>query len=244
MLIYILIATVLVSLISLTGVIFLSFKDEFLKQIMESLISFASGGLLGGAFIHLLPESVEMGGAGAFTYVIFGLLFFFVLEKFLKWRHCHEFGCDIHAFTYLNLIGDGVHNFIDGIIIAAAFVVDIRLGIVTTIAVALHEIPQEVGDFAVLIYGGFTKARALFFNLVSASFAIVGALAAYFLLSYVQGIQPMLLAFTAGGFIYIALADLVPELHKKWGLAESVTQTILMVTGIGLMLIMKIVLGA
>ena len=243
MLIYILIATIVVSIISLSGIVFLGFKEKLLKEIMESLISFASGGLLGGAFIHLIPEAVEIGKENIFIFVVVGVLFFFIMEKLLKWRHCHEFGCDIHAFTYLNLIGDGVHNFIDGVIIAAAFLANFELGLITTIAVILHEVPQEVGDFAVLIYGGFSKAKALFFNLISALFAIVGAVAAYFLLSYVSEIQYILLAFTGGGFIYIALADLVPELHKKWGLVESFAQTSIMVAGIGLMLVMKIIFG-
>jgi len=243
MLIYIITATIIISLISLVGVVFLGMKESMLKQLLESLISFASGALLGGAFVHLLPEAVEMGGSNMIPYVVLGLLIFFILEKFLKWRHCHEFGCDVHVFSYLNLVGDGVHNFIDGIIIAAAFMADVKLGVATTIAVFLHEMPQEIGDFAVLIYGGFSRTKALLFNFLSALLAVLGAISAYFLLSYMQGIQPMLLAVTAGGFIYIALADLVPELHKKWGAAESLTQTILMITGIGLMMIMKIFLG-
>ena len=179
---YIILATVIVSSISLIGIIFLGLKEDVLKRMMESLISLASGGLLGGAFIHLIPESLEMGGNSSLNYVIVGLIFFFVMEKFLKWRHCHEYGCDIHAFTYLNLIGDGIHNFIDGMIIAAAFMTSFHLGLVTTVAVILHEIPQEVGDFAVLIYGGFSKRKALIFNLLSAIFAVVGAIFTYFLL--------------------------------------------------------------
>lgn len=239
MLIYILISTLLISLISLVGVAFLGLNENLLKEITEDLISIASGGLLGGAFIHLLPEAMETGGSNMFIYVMVGVMFFFVLEKYLKWRHCHETDCELHAFTYLSLVGDGIHNFFDGVVVAAAYMTSMELGVATTIAVVLHEIPQEIGDFAILIYGGFSKARALFFNFLIALTAFAGTLAAYFLLSYVNNIQPMLLAMTAGGFIYVALVDLVPELHKKWSPRASFSQTLLLVAGICLMFVMK-----
>ncbi|MBD3249438.1 hypothetical protein GF336_05315 [Candidatus Woesearchaeota archaeon] len=138
-----------------------------------------------------------------------------MIEKFLHWHHCHKGKCDIHTFTYMNLIGDGVHNFIDGLIIAASFSVDISFGVITTIAVIAHEIPQEIGDFGVLVYGGFGRLKALAFNFLSAVTAIIGAVIGYLISGSVEGFVPFLLPFAAGGFIYIAASDLVPELHKE-----------------------------
>jgi len=152
---------------------------------------------------------------GIFVYFVLGIVVFLMLERFFHWRHCHEGICEIHAFTYLNLIGDGIHNFIDGAVIAVSFLISFNLGIITTMAVILHEIPQELGDFGVLVYGGFSKARALFFNFLSAITALGGALTAYLFANVVKDISSGLLAFTAGGFIYIASSDLIPEIHKQ-----------------------------
>lgn len=137
----ILLATFIVSLISLIGVFFIGMKQDTLTKVIKYLVSFAVGGLLGGAFFHLLPEAMETGNPSLFVYVLSGILIFFLIEKFLHWRHCHKGHCDAHTFTHLSLIGDGIHNFIDGMIIAASFVTDMRLGVVTTLAVAAHEIP-------------------------------------------------------------------------------------------------------
>jgi zinc and cadmium transporter len=137
------------------------------------------------------------------------------MERLFYWRHCHEGKCDIHAFTYLNLFGDALHNFIDGLVLAASFIISVPLGIATSLAVASHEIPQEIGDFGVLLYGGFSKYRALAYNLISALTAVLGGITGYFLSAAVSGLAPMLLPITAGGFIYIAASDLVPELHKE-----------------------------
>jgi len=241
MLATILLATMIVSAISLIGVIFLGIKQDVFNEMIESLISFASGALLGGALIHLLPEAVKNAGDSVFMYAMAGLLIFFILEKFLKWRHCHESDCNVHVFSYLSLVGDSIHNFFDGVIIASAFMTNFHLGLITTLAVILHEIPQEIGDYAVLVYGGFSKGKALFYNFITALTAIAGALAAYFLLYYVMNIQYILLSVTAGGFIYIALVDLIPELHKKWGAWESFSQTVLIITGFGLMMLMKVI---
>jgi zinc and cadmium transporter len=212
---YIILATFIVSLISLTGIFFIGMQDKTLEGLVEHLVSFAVGGLLGGAFFHLLPEAAESGSPLLFTYVLFGIIFFFLLEKILHWRHCHMGQCDAHSFTYLNLVGDGVHNFIDGMIVAAAFVADTRLGIATTLAVAAHEIPQEIGDFGVLVYGGFSRSKALAFNFLSAVTAMAGAIITYFSFERIIWLKDSLIPFTAGGFIYIALVDLIPELHKK-----------------------------
>ncbi len=239
MLLYILISVVIVSLLSFSGLVFISMRQKALDRILLVLIAFASGALLGDAFIHLLPESVEAGLKSSFIYVILGMLLFFVLEKFIHWRHCHKGKCDVHPFAYLNLIGDGVHNFIDGLLIAASYLASFQIGIATTIAVIAHEIPQEIGDFGVLVYGGFTRAKALFYNFLSALTAVAGALIGYFSVAYFN--TAVLVPFAAGGFIYIAATDLIPELHKKTKISESVEQLIFIVVGIGLMWALKLV---
>ena len=197
-------------------------------------------GLLGGAFFHLLPESMASGEPSLFIYVLLGIMIFFLIEKFLHWRHCHKGHCDAHTFTYLNLIGDGIHNFIDGMIIAASFVTDMRLGVITTLAVAAHEIPQEIGDFGILVYGGFSKSKALLFNLLSALTAMAGAVIAYYLFNQIVWLKGFLIPFTAGGFLYIALVDLIPELHKETGKDNMALQFITIIGGLLLMWLLKI----
>jgi len=247
-LIAILASVIAVSLIAFVGILFIGLKESLLKRILTALIGFASGTLLGGAFLHLLPEAIEMNEATTFYYVIIGIVSFFALEKFLYWRHCHEEECPVHMFVYLNLIGDGVHNFIDGMIIAATYIISFaagnyQLGFATTLAVIFHEIPQEIGDFGVLIYGGFSKRKALTYNFLSAVTAILGAITTYFL-TYVQSIETLLVPFAAGGFIYIAATDLMPELHKKSRAGASIGQLLAIALGIGLMAYLKIVTGA
>ncbi len=235
-LIPILVSVTTVSLISLTGIIFIGLKESLIKQLLMVLVGFSSGTLLGSAFLDLLPEAIEV-AANAITpfyYVILGIVAFFAMEKFLHWRHCHEEECPVHMFAYLNLIGDGIHNFIDGMIIAATFLVSFDLGFATTLAVIFHEIPQEIGDFGVLIYGGFSKKKALTYNFISALTAILGAITTYFL-AYLQSIEVLLVPFAAGGFIYIAATDLMPELHKKSQIKVSIIQFITILSGIGLM---------
>jgi len=234
-LLYILIAVLSVTLISLVGIFFIGLKRDSLGRFLESFVSFAVGGLLGGAFFHLLPESMESIGSLIFLYVLSGIIIFFLIENFLHWRHCHKGQCDVHTFTYLNLIGDGVHNFIDGMIISAAFVSDIRLGLTTTIAVAIHEIPQEIGDFGILLYGGFSKRKALLYNFFSALLAVVGAIIAYLSFKHLLWLKDFLIPFTAGGFIYIALVDLIPELHKERQPQRLVAHTLTSFLGLALM---------
>jgi len=232
-----------VSLIAFVGIIFIGAKESWLKHVLMALVGFSSGTLLGGAFLHLLPEAYEANGANTFYYVILGIVVFFALEKFFYWRHCHEEKCPVHMFVYLNLIGDGVHNFIDGALIAATFLFRFDLGLTTTLAVIFHEIPQEIGDFGVLVYGGLSKRKALTYNFISALTAILGAITTYFLV-YLQNITALLVPFAAGGFIYIAATDLMPELHKKFRAFESVIQLIVILLGIGLMAYLKIIVGA
>jgi len=234
-LIYIILATFSISLISLTGIFFIGMKEKTLDNLIEYLVSFAVGGLLGGSFFHLLPESLEAGDPSIFTYMLSGIVFFFIIEKFLHWRHCHNGQCEAHTFTYLNLFGDGVHNFIDGMIIAASFVADTRLGLATTVAVAAHEIPQEIGDFGILVYGGFSKKKALMYNLFTALTSVAGAVIAYFSFNQIIWLKGFLIPFTAGGFIYIALVDLIPELHKKRKGGKFAGQLIAIFVGLWLM---------
>ncbi|MFH1307202.1 MAG: ZIP family metal transporter [Candidatus Micrarchaeota archaeon] len=244
-LIWSVVATIIVSLISLVGIITLLVKKNTLNKILLLLVGFSAGALLGGAFLHLIPEAVEETGMDAVgLYVIAGLCTFFIVEKFLYWHHCHKGGaCDVHTFTYMNLIGDGVHNFIDGLIISASFVVDFNLGIATTIAVIAHEIPQEIGDFGVLIYGGFGRMKALLFNFLSAITAVLGAVVGYFLSSHIASFTAFLLPFAAGGFIYIASSDLIPELHREKKLSKSIMSFAVFLIGIAFMYGTKLVFG-
>ena len=240
-LIWILSSTVLVSLISLIGIFTFGIKTKILDKILILLVGFAAGGLIGGAFLHLLPEAIERCGCSlVFFYALIGFTIFFLMERYLYWRHCHEGVCDIHTFTYLNLIGDGVHNFTDGLIIAASFVTDLKLGIVTTLAVIFHEVPQEMGDFGILVYGGFSKRKALSFNFICALGAILGAVVGYILSGITENISLFLVSFTAGGFIYIAASDLIPELHKQKDIKRANIAFIAFILGLIFMALAKI----
>ncbi len=241
-LIYILSATVLVSLISLIGIFTLGVKTKTFDKILVLLVGFAAGALIGGAFLHLLPEALERCGCDlVFFYTLIGFTVFFLMERYLYWRHCHEGVCDIHTFTYLNLIGDGVHNFTDGLIIAAGFVTDLRLGIVTTLAVIFHEVPQEMGDFGILVYGGFSKSKALFFNFICALTAVLGAVIGYILSGITENFSLFLIPFTAGGFIYIAASDLIPELHKQKDSKRANAAFVAFILGLVFMALAKLV---
>lgn len=236
---FILLATFLVSLLSFIGVLTLALNDKILKKILFYFVSLSVGGLMGGAFLHLLPEATESLGGQAFLYVLIGFFIFFVIEKFIHWRHCHEGECPVHTFAYMNLIGDGIHNFLDGVIIAAGFMAGTGLGIVATIAIFLHEIPQEFGDFGVLIYGGFSKKKALFLNFVTALTAVVGGILGYYLLSSVGTVSPYLIAFAAGGFIYIAASDLVPEIRKEENMKKMTLNFIVIILGVVALYLLK-----
>jgi len=240
-LVWILASTFVVCLISLIGILTLSVKEKLLHSILFGLIGFSAGALIGGAFLHILPEALEKAPSETvFFYLILGIVLFFMMERYLHWRHCHEEGkCDVHAFTYLNLVGDGFHNFIDGMVIAASFLVSIKLGIATTLAVILHEIPQELGDFGVLVYGGFSKKKALFYNFISAFAAIIGAIVGYFISDFCKGFSNFILPLTAGGFIYIATSDLIPEIHKESNLRRSTIAFLTFLLGIAFMALAK-----
>jgi len=240
----ILASVTVVSLISFVGVVFVGLKEELLRRITMAFVGFASGTLLAGGLINLLPEALKtLEPSTAFYCVILGIMTFFVIEKFLHWRHCHEENCEVHAFTTTNLVGDGVHNFIDGMVIAATFVARFELGFATTLAVISHEIPQEIGDFAVLIYGGLGKRKALTYNFITALTAILGAVVTYYV-AYLRDNYALLVPFAAGGFIYIAATDLMPELHKKSQARESVIQLVSIIVGIALMAYLTATIGA
>jgi zinc and cadmium transporter len=235
-------ASVVVSLISLIGILSLLLKDGLLNKVLLLLVGFGAGGLIGGAFLHLLPEALEASNnfVITFVYVIIGFIIFFILERYLHWRHCHDEKCNVHAFTYLSLIGDGVHNFLDGLIIGASFFAGIKIGIVATVAIILHEIPQELGDFGILVYGGFSKFKALMYNFISAATAIVGTLIGYAFASRVSNFANLIIPIAAGGFIYIASCDLIPELHKQSDIKKATLSMLFFLFGILLMLFLKL----
>ncbi len=236
---YALLSVFVVSLISFVGVLSISIRAELLKKLLLYLVSFSAGALFGDAFIHLLPEAVESSGFGLSTSlsILLGILVFFILEKFIHWHHYHDPNSKkhTHPFVITNLFGDTLHNFIDGLIIGTSYLVNLPVGIATTIAVILHEIPQEIGDFGVLLHGGFTKAKALFFNFLTALTAVIGAAAALLIGAHVANITTILVPFAAGGFIYVAGADLIPELHKEIEIKKSFLQLVFFLLGIGIM---------
>jgi zinc and cadmium transporter len=223
-------------------------KDKILNRLLLVLVAFSAGSLFGGAFFHLLPESIEIVGAEGsfkiFTWTVLGFSVFYILENFIKWHHHHQKSHpEIMPFSYLILASDAIHNFIDGIIIAAAFVVSIPTGIVATLAVALHEIPQEIGDFGILVYGGFKKSKALLFNFFSAAVAVIGGIAGFFLTEKIGQSTVFLLPFAAGNFLYIASSDLIPEIKKNTALPASLVYFLIFVLGIALMFVIKLLRG-
>lgn len=239
---YTLLSVIIISLISLIGVFTFAISAEKMKKVLIYLVSFAAGTLLGDAFIHLIPEAFsEIKNTILLSLsILAGILAFFVMEKFLHWRHCHEVACEEHPhpFSYVLLVGDMMHNFIDGLIIAASYLVSIPVGVATTLAVVFHEIPQEIGDFGSLVYGGFTKAKALLFNFLTALTAILGAIIVLALNISDGSITKLLVPFAAGGFIYIASSDLIPELHKDTDPKKSIWQLVAFILGIGIMLLL------
>lgn len=240
-LVSIIIATLVVSFISFVGVLTLVLREKVLDKLLIYLVALSAGALIGGAFLHLIPEAAEKTeGIQVFVFVILGFALFFLIEKILHWRHCHQGHCDVHTFAYMNLVGDFIHNFIDGLIIAASFIVNIPLGITTTIAIALHEIPQEIGDFGVLIYGGFKKMKALMLNFMIALTAVLGGIVGYFI-SNVDSIA-FLLPFAAGGFIYIAASDLIPELKKEVDTKKSFAGFFMFLVGLSMMYVFEVLL--
>lgn len=212
--------TFLGSIVSLVGGIILLFKEKFVIKISHLLISFAAGTLLGTSFFDLFPEALEESNSSTniFFWALLGILLFFIFERFIYWFHYHEDhagGKEVKPTVSLIIFGDSIHNFIDGITIAATFLVSVPLGIVTTLAVAAHEIPQEIGDFAILLDQGMSRKKVLLFNIISAFMALAGAILTFYLRERIEGILPIVLSLTAGFFIYIASSDLIPEIHHE-----------------------------
>ena len=229
------VAVFIVSIISLIGVLFFFLKEKLIDKLLFIFVSFATGALLAAAFLDLIPEAIEIIDVTlAMSLVLVGMLIFFITERFLYFYHCHERKCKVHTFTYMCLIGDAIHNFVDGAIIAASFMVNAPLGIVTTISVIFHEIPQELGDYSILLYGGFSKKKALAYNFLIALTAFAGAIAVFLISGFVANITPYLVAIGAGGFIYLAGTDLLPKLHEEKKPSNSLVQFICMIAGAGL----------
>ncbi|MFH1594667.1 MAG: ZIP family metal transporter [Candidatus Omnitrophota bacterium] len=242
-LLYILASVIITSAISLIGVLTIGVKNNLFERFLVLIVGFAAGGMIGGAFLHLLPEALELGGGDrVFLYALVGFTVFFIMERYFHWRHCHDDNCEVHPFTYLNLAGDGLHNFTDGIIIAASFVTDVRLGVVTTLAVIFHEIPQEIGDFGILVYGGFSKRKALLLNFLCALFSVIGAILGYALSTMMENTAFFFISFTAGGFIYIAACDLIPELHRQKNAKRSNAALAAFIAGLVFMALAKTLL--
>jgi len=240
---WIVLATALNSAIALVGAVTLGFSQRTFDRILHALVGFSTGAMLAGAFFHLLAEALEKIPVMDAFYLLFaGFILFFIIERFLHWHHCHEGHCDVHAVSYLILFGDAIHNFIDGIIIAAAFVVAIPVGLVTTLVVVSHELPQELGDYGVLVYGGFEKKKALAYNFLAQMTSIVGGLAGFFLVAG-TGFAVYLLPFAAGGFIYVGASDLIPELHKQQSLRKTLEAFVFFLLGIGFMIGTKLYFG-
>ena len=241
---YTILSAIIISLLSFVGVLALSINKEKLKKITVFLVSLSAGALLGESFLHLMPEAIENNGANTFIWLwlLGGIIIFFILEKIILWHHCHTPDCEAHKHPLgkMNLFGDGLHNFIDGLIIAGAFLVSVPLGIATTIAIIAHEIPQEMSDFGILIYSGYSRAKALLLNFLSAAVSIIGAVVGLLLGAQMESFITYIIPFTAGGFIYIATADIIPELHKETNISKSLKQLLSILLGIGIMWGLKV----
>jgi zinc and cadmium transporter len=213
----------------------LRFPDAARTRLLPCLLAYATGTLLGAAFLGMIPTSLEQAPALAVSStVLFGILLFFVLEKLVLWRHCHDSGCAVHSHQggKLILVGDAFHNFVDGVVIAAAFLISVPVGIATSLAVIAHEIPQELGDFAILLASGYKKIKAFTYNLLSSLATLPGVVLGWFWLEEMRGAIPYILALSAASFIYIAVADLVPGLHQRTGAKATALQVLLMLAGI------------
>ncbi len=221
---------------------------------VNALVSYAIGALLGAVFLDILPEAMKLSGNFALVSgtILLGILLFFTLEKLLIWRHCHHDHCEAHETHQhhahgrsgmMIIVGDTFHNFVDGVIIAAAFMTDIHLGIVTALAIIAHEIPQEVGDFMILLHSGYSKMHALMLNLVSSLATLLGGILAYFALQSMQHAVPILLALAAASMIYVAVADLIPSLHKRTQLRDTIEQVVLIVLGVSSIFFVNLIVG-
>ena len=214
-------------------------KDPARARLIPWLVSYAVGALLGASMLEILPKALEqLAPPQVFATLLVGILLFFVLEKLVLWRHCHTHDCEVHDGAVLPVVvGDGFHNFVDGAVIAAAAMTSLPLGITTAVAVTAHEIPQEVGDFAILLHAGYSRSKALMLNVLSALANVAGAMAAFFAFDRLPALLPYFLALSAASFLYVAMADLIPGLHRGRTDASSLRQILLIAAGVLTMLI-------
>lgn len=243
LLLLIMVFSILGSVVALAGAaLLLLFPERTRRTLLPSLLSYATGTLLGAAFLGMIPTGLQQATAMQVSAtVLAGIVLFFTLEKLIIWRHCHVEKCEVHGVAGpLILIGDAFHNFVDGFVIAAAFLTSIPLGIAASLAVIAHEIPQEVGDFAILLENGYSKTRAMAMNLLSSLATLPGAVIAYYFLGATQEAIPFILALSAASFIYIAVADLVPTLHRQVGMMHTFRQIVLLLMGIGTIALFRI----
>ncbi|NYZ61087.1 ZIP family metal transporter [Candidatus Micrarchaeota archaeon] len=234
-------AALLDALLGFAGLFSFYLRDDMVKKLAFYLTAFAGGSLIGGAFFHLIPEASEFFEPLQMSFLIVGgFVAFLAIESYFHWHHCEK--CDIHPFTYTMIIGDAIHNMIDGFVLAASFVASIPLGIATTLVIIGHEFPQQLGIFGVLTHGGFTRQKALIYSFLAQSTVIIGALLGFLLAASSEQFASMLLPIAAGGFIYIAAADLVPEVHKSTGAAKILT-FFTFILGLAFMLWIKLTFG-
>jgi len=236
-------STLVVSLLSLAGIFALSLKERTLHNILFVLVAFSAGTILGAAYFDLIPEAIELvEDTSVFVYITVGFVLFFFLERFIYWYHGHGHEADISheiaekaatkGFAYLNLVGDGIHNFIDGIVIATSYLIGFPVGLATTVAVIFHEFPQEMGDYGILLYAGFNRNKALMLNFAVALAVVLGGVFTFTFIETVEALTGLLIALSAGGFIYLAASELIPELHKEGDFKKSVIQFAIFVLGI------------
>jgi len=234
--VYSLVSVAVVSALSFVGVLTFLLGRELQRSLLLYMVSFSVGGLLGGAFFHLIPEASETSGftPQVSTFILLGILVSFGVEECLRWRHCHVLTSDEHphTFAYMNLFGDAVHNLIDGMVIGGSYLVSPLMGLATTLAVCFHELPQEIGDFAVLIYAGYKRRRALLYNFLSALTAFIGVILSLALSVHIVEMTKFLIPFAAGNFIYIASSDLIPELHAEGELSQTILKLAAIILGL------------
>ncbi|MBP7768788.1 ZIP family metal transporter [Candidatus Woesebacteria bacterium] len=240
-LLYIITSLVIVSLISFVGVFSLFWSKATIHNYLSDLVALAAGTMLSTAFLHILPEASEfLAPESLFLAVLASFIVFFIVEKVLHWRHCHEESCETHTFGQMSLLGDAIHNMLDGFIIAGAFVVSVPIGVATTIAVIIHEIPQEIGNFGILLKAGYSRERALFLNFVVALTAVLGGFLGYFLSYSVPYFTVVLTPFAAGSFLYIAATDLLPQLQSERNVMTSVRHLFVFLCGVGSMYVLQV----
>jgi zinc and cadmium transporter len=233
-------ATIIDSLVGLVGVFSLFANEKVFRKAIKVFVAFSAGTLLGGAFFHLLVESLEkMPAFNTFGITIIGFLIFFVLEEYLHWHQCEE--CDIHPYSYLMIIGDSAHNVLDGLVIAGTFLISPYLGIITTAMIIAHEVPQELGVFAILVSGGFKKTEAIMYSFIAQCTCVIGGILGFFFMNRMETLALMIVPFAAGGFIYIAASDLIPGMHKTEGV-EKISSFFWLCAGLLLMIAVKIYL--